>query len=55
MNFFDFMWDSSQDSKIAELEKRIETLEQENKILWQWVNYFKTIEENRNDSTSSST
>jgi hypothetical protein len=41
MGAFDFMWNASQESKIIELEHRIEKLEEQNQILYEWVQYFK--------------
>jgi hypothetical protein len=41
MGAFDFMWNAAQESKINELEDRIAQLEEQNKILYDWVQYFK--------------
>ncbi len=41
MGGFNFMWDAIQAGQIDELEKRIEKLEEQNKILYEWVQYFK--------------
>jgi hypothetical protein len=41
MSALDFVWNAAQESKISELEERIEKLEEQNKILYEWVKYFK--------------
>jgi hypothetical protein len=41
MSALDFIWNAAQESKINELEERIEQLEEQNKILYEWVQYFK--------------
>lgn len=41
MGAFDLMWNAAQESRISELEERIEKLEEQNKILYEWVQYFK--------------
>lgn len=41
MSAFDFMWNAAQESKISELEDRIQQLEKQNQILYEWVTYFK--------------
>jgi hypothetical protein len=41
MSAFDFIWNAAQESKIIELEDRIQTLEEQNKVLYEWIQYFK--------------
>jgi hypothetical protein len=41
MSAFDFMWNAAQESKISELKDRIQKLEEQNEILYQWIQYFK--------------
>jgi uncharacterized membrane protein len=41
MSAYDFMWNAAQSGQISELEKRIEKLEEQNQILYEWVQYFK--------------
>jgi uncharacterized protein (UPF0335 family) len=42
MGAYDFMWNSIQSGQIQDLVERIEKLEEQNKILYEWVQYFKT-------------
>lgn len=41
MGALNFIWDLDQDSRINKLEERIEQLEEQNKILYEWILYFK--------------
>jgi len=41
MGALDFVWNAHQSGQIDEIEKRIEKLEEQNKILYEWVQYFK--------------
>ena len=41
MGAYNFMINAFQSSKICELEERIEKLEEQNQILYEWVQYFK--------------
>ena len=41
MGAYDFMWNSIQAGQIRDLEERIEKLEEQNQILYEWVQYFK--------------
>lgn len=43
MSMFDFWWNSVQAGQIAELEERIEKLEKQNQILYEWVQHFKQV------------
>lgn len=49
MSGFDFMWDAIQAGQIRKLEERIEKLEEQNQILYEWVQYFRKKDE-ANDS-----
>jgi len=51
MGALDFVWNAAQSGQIAELEERIEKLEEQNEILYEWIQYFKKKEE-ENDSKS---
>jgi uncharacterized protein (UPF0335 family) len=42
MGGFDFTWNAIQSGQIRELEERIEKLEEQNQILYEWVQYFKS-------------
>jgi len=44
-----FLWDISQESKISELEDRVKKLEEQNEILYEWVQYFRN-KEKENDT-----
>ena len=46
MSAIGFLWDISQESRISELEDRVKKLEEQNEILYEWVQYFKKKEEN---------
>jgi hypothetical protein len=41
MGALDFVWNAHQSEQIRDLEERIEKLEEQNKILYEWVQYFK--------------
>jgi len=41
MGALDFVWNAHQSGQIDELNKRIEKLEEQNQILYEWVQYFK--------------
>ncbi len=41
MGAFDFIWNVHQSDQIDELEERIKKLEEQNQILYEWVQYFK--------------
>lgn len=41
MGAFDFIWNAAQESKINELEERIVKLEEQNQIMYEWIQYFK--------------
>ncbi len=41
MGALNFIWDLDQDSRINKLEERIEKLEEQNQILYEWILYFK--------------
>jgi hypothetical protein len=51
MGMYDFWWNAAQSRQIDELEERIEKLEEQNKILYEWVQYFKQQLEVRNDQS----
>jgi hypothetical protein len=51
MGAFDFMWNAAQSGQISELEERIEKLEEQTQILYEWVQYFRKKEE-ANDTKS---
>jgi nitrogen fixation-related uncharacterized protein len=41
MGLYDFWWNSVQSGQISDLEERIEKLEEQNEILYVWVQYIK--------------
>lgn len=41
MSVWNWMYDLDQQSRIHQLEERIEKLEEQNEILYEWVQYFK--------------
>jgi uncharacterized protein (UPF0335 family) len=49
MGAFDFTWNAIQSGQIRELEERIEKLEEQNQILYEWVQYFRQ-KEKENDT-----
>ena len=51
MGALDFMWNAHQSGQIDELEERIKKLEEQNQILYEWVQYFRKKEE-ENDTKS---
>lgn len=53
MGAYDFMWNSIQAGQIRELEKRIEKLEEQNEILYEWVQYFRKKEDEQDSNKST--
>ena len=51
MGAYDFMWNAIQSGQIRDLVERIEKLEEQNKILYEWVQYFRQKEKD-NDTKS---
>ena len=51
MGALDFVWNMHQSGQLDELEERIKKLEEQNEILYEWVQYFRKKEE-ANDSKS---
>ena len=51
MGAFDFTWNAIQSGQIRELEERIEKLEEQNQILYEWVQYFRKKEEEKENDT----
>ena len=50
MGAYDFMWNAAQSGQIRDLEERVEKLEKQNEILYEWVQYFKAqLAENSGD------
>ena len=41
MGVWNFIVDAHQSGQISELEERIKKLEEQNEILYEWVQYFK--------------
>jgi len=41
VGLYDFWWNTVQAGQIGELEERIEKLEEQNQILYEWVQYFR--------------
>jgi hypothetical protein len=41
MSAYEFILDMSQEERIIKLTKRVEQLEEQNQILYEWVQYFK--------------
>jgi hypothetical protein len=51
MGALDFWWNAAQSRQIDELEERIVKLEEQNQILYEWVQYFRA-KEKQNDTKS---
>lgn len=49
MGAFDFIWNLHQSDQLDELEERIKKLEEQNQILYDWVQYFRQQLEAKND------
>lgn len=43
MGMWNFIVDMSQEGRLYELEDRVKKLEEQNEILYEWVQYFKHI------------
>ena len=54
MGLYDFWWNASQSSQIHNLEERVEKLEEQNKILYEWVQYFKNVLEQKEQNAQNS-
>lgn len=52
MGALNFIWDLSQSGQIAELNERIEKLEEQVIILKEWVDYLEAERKKHNDTTS---
>lgn len=50
MSAHDFFWNTLQESQLHELEERVSKLEEQNRILYEWVQYFRKKEENDSKS-----
>ncbi len=53
MGAFNFIWDLHQSDQIDKLEERIEKLEEQNQILYEWVQYFRQQIGNTNGTIQS--
>ena len=51
MGAYDLILHASQSARIGELEDRVEKLEKQNEILYEWIQYFRT-KEAENDTKS---
>lgn len=51
MGVYDLILHASQSERIGEIEERIKKLEEQNEILYEWVQYFKA-KEKENDTKS---
>ena len=40
MSLLDYAWNADQESRLNELEKKVETLQKQNDLLYEWVMYF---------------
>ena len=53
MSALEFVIDMSQEERIIKLTRRVEQLEEQNRILYEWVQYFKQhIKEDHNDNNT---
>ena len=50
MGVYDLILHASQSEQIRELEERIEKLEEQNQILYEWVQYFRAKEKENDQS-----
>ena len=46
MGLYNFIWDAAQSGQIRELQERVEKLEEQTEILYEWVQYFRQKEQN---------
>lgn len=53
MSAWNWMFDLDQQSRIYELEERVEKLEEQNQILYEWVQHFKNNMELRDGIDSN--
>ena len=51
MGLYNYLINACQSGQISDLEERVEKLEEQNQILYEWVQYFRKKEE-ENDSKS---
>jgi uncharacterized protein (UPF0335 family) len=51
MGAYDYMMNAIQSGQIRELVERVEKLEEQNAILYEWVQYFKQQLETKNDQS----
>ena len=52
MGAYDLILHAAQSEQISELEERVKKLEEQNEILYEWVQYFRKQLGEENDSTS---
>jgi len=50
MGLWNFVVDMSQEGRINELQERVEKLEEQNQILYEWVQYFRKKEDEQNSN-----
>lgn len=52
MGALNFIWDMSQSGQIADLEERVEKLEEQVLILKEWIDYLEAERKKTNDTKS---
>ena len=52
MGAYDFMWNAAQAGQIYDLQERVKKLEEQNEILYEWIQYFKQQLEVKNANSA---
>lgn len=49
MGAYEFIWNAAQSGQISDLEDRVKKLEEQNQILYEWVQYFRQQLDKKDD------